>query len=181
MSNHLIGPDILLWRKRYNEALSQQGIPCKYQFPNLAKSNEQGEPEIDSYSEPIDTHIFFDGNPKVKTFKRYGWVVDNNSDLPFLLHCSWDLPKVQKDSIFSLSGLYSELTERKFRVTEITYDMVAADHLICQVVPIANGQPIVGRTRKEIEKTFNSSNHFLKVNSDYRGDTVEGKYRKGDK
>ena len=169
MSNHLIGPDITLMRKRYDEALSMQGIPCTYQFPNLAKANEQGEPEIDSYSEPMNTYIFFDGNPKVKTFKRYGWVVDDDKDLPFLIHCSWDLPKVQKDSIFSMSGLYSELTERKFRVTEITYDMVAADHLVCQVVPIANGQSIVGRTRKEIAQTFNKSNHFIKDKTDYRG------------
>lgn len=181
MVEHLIGPDILLWRKRYDEALYQQGIPCKYQFPNLAKANEQSEPEIDSYSEPMDTYIFFDGNPKVKTFKRYGWVVDDSSDLPFLLHCSWNLPKVQKDSIFAMSGLYSELTERKFRVTEITYDMVAADHLICQVVPIANGQPIVGRTKKEIAQTFNTSNHFLKQKADYCGENPDGKYRPGDK
>ena len=89
MSNHLIGSDILLMRKRYSEALQMQGVPCRYQFPNLAKPNEQGEPEIDSYSEPMDTHIFFDGNPKVKTFKRYGWVVDNDKDLPFLIHCDW--------------------------------------------------------------------------------------------
>lgn len=181
MSNHLIGKDILLMRKRYNEALQMQGIPCTYQFPNLAEANEQGEPEIDSYSEPISTHIFFDGNPKVKTFKRYGWVVDGDKDLPFLLHCSWDLPKVQKDSIFSMSGLYSELTERKFRVTEITYDMMAADHLVCQVVPVANGQPIVGRTRKEVAQTFNKSNHFLKNTTDYRGTDTDGVYHKGDK
>lgn len=181
MAEHLIGPDILLMRDRYDEALSMQGIPAKYQFPNLAKANEQGEPEIDSYSEPMETYIFFDGNPKVKTFKRYGWVVDGSSDLPFLIHCSWNLPKVQKDSIFSMAGLYSGLAERKFRVTEITYDMVAADHLICQVVPIANGQPIVGRTRREISQTFNSSNHFLKQNVDYRGENVDSKYRPGDK
>lgn len=181
MSNHLIGPDILLWRKRYDEALSQQGIPCTYQFPNLAKANEQSEPEIDSYSEPMDTHIFFDGNPKVKTFKRYGWVVDNDKDLPFLIHCSWNLPNVQKDSIFTMSGLYSGLTERKFRVTEITYDMVAADHLVCQVVPIANGQPITGRTRKEVAQTFNKSSHFLKDNTDYRGTDISGTYHPGDK
>ena len=180
MSNHLIGPDILLWRKRYEEALKMQGIPAKYQFPNLAKPNEQGEPEIDSYSEPMDTHIFFDGNPKVKTFKRYGWVVDGDKDLPFLVHCSWNLPKVQKDSIFTLSGLYSEVTERKFRVTEITYDMVAADHLICQVVPIANGQPIAGRTRKEIAQTFNKSSHFIKENTDYRGAYIDDSHP-GDK
>lgn len=181
MSVHLIGPDIKLMRKRYDEALSMQGIPCTYQFPNLAKANEQGEPEIDSYSEPMDAYIFFDGNPKVKTFKRYGWVVDNDKDLPFLIRCSWNLPKVQKDSIFTFSGLYSELTERKFRVTEISYDLQAPDHLVCQVVPIANGQPIVGRTRKEIAETFNSSNHFLKKDTDYRGDTISGTYHKGDK
>lgn len=181
MAQHLIGSDILLMRKRYDEALAMQGVPAQYQFPNIAKSNEQGEPEIDSYSEPMETNIFFDGNPKVKTFKRYGWVVDNDKDLPFIIHCSWNLPKVQKDSIFTMSGLYSELTERKFRVTEITYDMVAADHLVCQVVPIANGQPIVGRTKKEIEQTFNSSNHFLKPNVDYRGEDVNGKYHPGDK
>jgi hypothetical protein len=180
MSDHLIGPDILLMRKRYNEALSMQGIPCTYQFPNIAKANEQGEADIDSYSEPMDTHIFFDGNPKVKTFKRYGWVVDGDKDLPFLIHCSWDLPKVQKDSVFSMSGLYSELTERKFRVTEITYDMMAPDHLICQVVPIANGQPITGRTRKEISNTFNQSTHFLKNKYDYRSDYIDDG-RPGDK
>ena len=180
MSNHLIGPDILLMRKRYSEALQMQGVPCQYQFPNLAKANEQSEPEIDSYSEPMDTHIFFDGNPKVKTFKRYGWVVDNDKDLPFLIHCDWDLPNVQKDSIFTMSGLYSGLTERKFRVTEITYDMVAADHLVCQVVPIANGQPITGRTRKEVAQTFNKSNHFLKENTDYRGDYIDDSHP-GDK
>lgn len=173
MSNHLIGPDIKLMRDRYSEALQMQGIPCTYQFPNLAKANEQGEPEIDSYSEPMPTYIFFEGNPKVKTFKRYGWVVDNDKDLPFLIHCSWDLPKVQKDSIFTFSGEYSELTERKFRVTEITYDLQAPDHLICQIVPVANGQPIVGRTRKEIAQTFNKSSHFIKENTDYRGKYID--------
>ena len=180
MSNYLIGPDIKLFRKRYDEALSMQGIKCTYQFPNLAKANEQGEPEIDSYSEPMDTFIFFDGNPKVKTFKRYGWVVDGDKDLPFLIHCSWNLPKVQKDSIFSMSGLYSEVTERKFRVTEITYDMMAPDHIICQVVPVANGQPITGRTKKEIQQTFNKSNHFLKDNIDYRGTYIDDSHP-GDK
>lgn len=169
MSNHLLGPDIVIMRKRYDEALRQRGMPCKYQFPNIAKSNEQGEPEIDSYSEPMDTYIFFDGNPKVKTFRRYGWVVDNSQDLPFLVHCSWNLEKVQKDSLFRIAGEYASMPERIFRVTEITYDLQAPDHLICQIVPIANGAPITGRTRKEVAQTFNKSSHFLKDNTDYRG------------
>ena len=96
MSINLIGPDIQLMRSRYDEALNMQGIPAKYQYPNLAASNTQGEPLIDSYSEFIDTHVFFDGSPKVKTYKRYGWVVENDKDLPFLIHCSFNLPKLQK-------------------------------------------------------------------------------------
>lgn len=168
MAVNLIGPDIKLLRDRYDEALVLQGIPVKYQHPHLATSNEQGEPVIDSYSEMIDTHIFFDGNPKVKTFKRYGWVVENNQDLPFLIHCSFNLPHLQKDSLFRIAGQYSELPDRVFRVTELTYDLVAADHIVCQVIPVYDDQP-VGYTKKEVEKTFNTSNHFLKQNVDYRG------------
>lgn len=178
MSTHLIGNDIKLMRKRYDEALSQQGIPCKYQFPNLADSNTQGESVIDSLSEEIDTFVFFDGNPKAKTYKRYGWVVENDKNLPFLIHCSFNLPNVQKDSIFRIGGQYSELPDRIFRVTEITYDLQAPDHIIAQIVPVYDKQ-IVGRTRKETEKTFNKSNRFLKQNVDYRGDPIDNS-RKGD-
>jgi hypothetical protein len=156
-------------RARYDEALQLQGIECKYQFPNLATSNTQGEPEIDSYSELIDTHIFFETTPKVKTLKRFGWVVENNQDLPFLIHCSWSLPHLQKDSIFRISGQYSELPERIFRVTDLSYDLQAPDHLVATIVPVYEDQ-IVGRTRKETSKVYNRSNRFIKNDVDYRGD-----------
>lgn len=168
MGVNLIGSDIKLMRARYDEALEMQGIPCKYQFPNFAGSNTQGEPVVDSYSDYIGTHVFFDGNPKVKTFKRYGWVVDNHDDLPFLIHCSFNLKKVQKDSLFTIGGHYAEVPDRVFRVIEITYDLQAPDHLICQVVPVYDKQT-VGRTDKEIENTFNTSRYFLQGQTDYRG------------
>lgn len=166
--NNLIGPDIKLMRARYDEALKLQGIPCKYQFPNLPDTNNQGEAMIDSYSEPMDTSIFFEGNPKVRTFKRLGWVVENSQDLPALIHCSFNLPHVQRDSIFRIAGQYSELPDRTFRVTEITYDIQAPDHLVCQIIPVYDDN-IVGRTPKEVRKQFSSSNHFLKQETDYRG------------
>lgn len=172
--NNLIGPDIKLWRARYDEALQLQGIPCTYQFPNLPGTNAQSEAVIDSYSEPIETSIFFEGNPKVKTFKRYGWVVENDQNLPFLVHCSFNLPHVQRDSIFRISGQYAEIPDRIFRVTEITYDIQSPDHLVCQVVP-AYDDKIVGRTEVEIKQTFSKSNHFLKQDVDYRGDFYTSK------
>ena len=165
---HLIQSDVTLMRKRYDEALKMQGIPCKYQFPHLADSNTQGEPLIDSYSEFIETYVFFDGSPKVKTFKRYGWVVENDKDLPFLIHCSFSLPHVQKDSLFRIAGQYADVPDRVFRVKEITYDLQAPDHLICQIIPVYDKQA-VGRTDKEIANTYNKSNHFIKQNVDYRG------------
>lgn len=169
MSVNIIGPDIKLMRARYDEALAMRGVPAQYQYPLMAESNVQGETVVDSYSDFIDTHVFFDGTPKVKTFKRLGWVVENSEDLPFLIHCSFQLPFVQKDSIFMFGGgHYSELPDRKFRVTEITYDLQAPDHLICQVIPIY-GDNIVGRTKKETSRTFNKSNYFLNTSTDYRG------------
>lgn len=168
MSVNLIGKDIELMRDRYDEALKMMGISAKYQFPNLATSNNQGEPEIDSYSEMEDIHIFFDGNPKVKTYKRLGWVVENGEDLPFLIHCSFNLHNLQKDCLFHISGQYTGMPDRVFRVTELTCDIQAPDHMVAQVVPVYDKQT-VGRTKKEIETTFNKSNHFLKPNTDYRG------------
>lgn len=171
MSVNLIGPDIQLIRNRYDEALQMQGIPCKYQFPNMADSNAQGEPVIDSYSDMIETNIFFDGTPKVKTYKRLGWVVENDKDLPFLIHCSFHLQNLQKDSLFHLSGQYTGMPDRTFRVTELTCDLQCPDHMVCQVVPVYDKQT-VGRTRKEIEKTFNKSNYFLQTPTDYRGQYI---------
>ena len=172
MSVNLIGSDITLIRKRYDEALVMQGVPCKYQFPLMAQPNNSGDPVVDSYSDIYETYIFFDGNPKMKTFKRYGWVVENDENLPFLIHCSFNLPHVQKDSIFTIGGQYSELPDRVFRVTEITQDIQAPDHIICQVVPVY-GDNIVGRTKRETQKQFTTSNYFLKDTSDYRGQYSE--------
>lgn len=169
MSINLIGKDIEMMRARYDEALQMQGVPAKYQYPNLPDTNNQGESVIDSYSEEIETHIFFDGNPKVKTLKRYGWVVENDQNLPFLVHCSFNLPKLQKDCLFKLSGQYTNMPDRIFRVTELTCDLQAPDHMIAQVIPVYDKQ-VVGRTETEIKHTFNKSNHFIKSNVDYRGE-----------
>ena len=168
MSVNLIGPDVKLMRKRYDEALEMRGIPVTYQFPNLATTNTQGETVVDSFSDMIETHVFFEGSPKLKTFKRYGWVVENDKDLPFLLHCSFQLPHLQKDAIFRISGQYSELPDRVFKVTELTYDMQAPDHIVCQVVPVYDTQ-VAGKTDAEIARQYNKSNYFLKPASDYRG------------
>lgn len=165
---NLIGEDINIRRQYYDEALEMQGIPCHYQYPLMADSNEQGEAVIDSYSDMIDTHIFFDGNPKVKTYKRLGWVVENDKDLPFLVHCSFNLKFLQKDSLFHIAGQYSGVGEKVFRVTELTMDLQCPDHMVCQVVPVLNKQ-LVGRTPKEVAKTYNKSNHFIKNDVDYRG------------
>ena len=168
MSKNLIGKDIIMMRKRYAEALHMQGVPCRYQFPILPDTNQNGEPVVDSYSDMIDTYIFFEGSPKIKTFKRMGWVVENDSDLPFLIHCSFDLPNLQKDSIFRIAGQYSDVDERVFRVTQLSYDIQAPDHIVCQVIPVYDNN-IVGRTDKEVENTFNTSNHFIAQPIDYRG------------
>ena len=166
---HLIQEDIKLMRARYDDALKMQGIPCHYQYPNMTDTNAQGESVVDSYSELIDTHVFFDGNPKVKTYRRYGWVVENNDDLPFLIHCSYNLPNLQRDSIFRISGMFADVPERIFRVKDVSYDLQCPDHAVVQVIPVHDKNQITGRTKKEVEMTFNSSNHFIKQTVDYRG------------
>jgi hypothetical protein len=168
---NLIGQDIERWRDYYDEALLRRGVPAKYQYPMMASSNTQGEPVADSYSIPEDTHIFFDAAPKVKTYKRLGWVVENDKDLPFLIHCSFHLKNLQKDCLFTFSGQYTGLPDRVFRVIELTTDIQAPDHVTCQVVPQYDKQA-VGETDREVKQKFNSSNHFLTVPTDYRGNYI---------
>ena len=54
-------------------------------------------------------------------------------------------------------------------MTEITQDIQAPDHIICQVVPVYGDKP-TGRTKKETQKQYTTSNYFLKEKVDYRGD-----------
>lgn len=156
-------------RKRYDEALQMMGIPAKYQYPLMPGTNVQGETVVDSYSDPEDIFIFFEGNPKVTTLKRLGWVVDNSDQLPLLIHCSFNLKNLQKDCIFTFSGKFTELKERVFRVTDISYDLEAPDHVVAKIIPVYDTEHITGRTESEIKNTFNTSNHFISEPWDYRG------------
>ena len=97
--------------------------------------------------------------------------------MPFLIHCSFNLPYLQKDCLFHISGQYTGLPDRIFRVVELSSDLQAPDHMVAQVVPVYDKQT-VGRTDKEIETTFNKSNHFLKQPTDYRGQYISD--QKGD-
>ena len=154
---NIVGRDIELYRKLYDDALEMRGVPAIYQFPHLATSNTQGEAVVDSYSDEIKTHIFFDGAPKMKTYKRLGWVVENDKDLPFLIHCSFHLPSLQKDSIFRIAGQYTGMPERTFRVTELTCSIEAPDHMIAQVVPVyeKNEKGIAIEKKTEIDFVIN--------------------------
>lgn len=170
--NNLIGQDIEIFRKRYDEALEMQGVPCIYQYPINTKLNDQSELVADGLSDPQNIHIFFDGNPKAKTYKRYGWVVENDKDLPFLIHCSFNLENLQSGSIFTMSGMYTKMPDRVFRVIELSCDLQAPDHMVAQVVPVY-GDKVVGDTKVERSQKYNKSNTFLKQNVDYRGKFVD--------
>lgn len=172
---NLIGSDINMMRDRYDEALSLQGIPAFYQYPIIGTTNNQGESVMDFLSPREETNVFFDSAPKAKTYKRLGWVVENDKDLPFLIHCSFHLQKLQRDCVFTFAGMYTGLPERSFRVTEITYDIQCPDHIVCQIVPIYDDKQLVGQTKAEREHKFNKSNTFIKKNHDYRGEYIKTK------
>lgn len=172
MAMNIISEDIKLMRDRYDEALSMQGIPCVYQYPIGATTNSQSEIVVDGLSDPENIHIFFDSNPKLKTYKRYGWVVENDKNLPFLVHCSFNLKNLQRGSIFRMSGMYTGMPDRVFRVTELTCDLQAPDHMIAQVVPVYDDK-VTGDTKSEVKSKYNKSNHYLKQNVDYRGKHID--------
>jgi len=171
----LIQPeDVEFLRCCYDMALELQGVPCEYQYPLKNDYNIHGEQSADAFSEIIHTFVGVEADPKISTLRKIGWVVENSSDLPFLLHVSFSLPGLQKGSKFKISGLYTELPAREFVVERITVPFQAPDHVIVEVIPQYDKKNRgIAEDKAEVEKMLDREELFFVEPTDYRGDVYD--------
>jgi hypothetical protein len=161
-------------RACYDEALELQGVPCEYQYPLKNDFNVHGEQAADAFSEVIHTFVGIETEPKIATLRKLGWVVENDSDLPFLLHVSFGLPELQKGCKFMFAGLHTNLPAREFVVERMTMPFQAPDHMIVEVIPQydkKNGG--IAEDKKEVEKMLDREELFFTESTDYRGDAYD--------
>lgn len=138
-------------RKQFNETVKQLGVLFKYQYPLGNNIDDFAQPAPDGYSEELDVYGIFDGEPKLKTYRNLGWVVEKSDNLPFLIHIPFDTKRIQKGALFKTAGQLTGIEPRVFQVVELTAGLVCPDHIICQIVPlVGNTPPRTAETRRDI-------------------------------
>ena len=155
--------EVVYLRKQFDETVKQLGVPFVYQYPLGNNLDDFAQPAPDGYSQEIEVYGIFDGEPKLKTYRNLGWVVEKSDSLPFLLHISFNTPRIQKGSLFKTSGQFTGIEARVFQVTELTTGLVCPDHIVCQIVPlVGNTPPRVAETRREVAKKNAEPRRFIK-------------------
>lgn len=132
--------DVDLGREYFKESCELYGIDIDYRYPIGNGENVQGEPDPFTYSPTIKIRGIFEGTPKASTFKKLGWAVENQKELPFLIHLPWDVPKIQRNCIVTFSGAFSGVPARSFLVTELTTSLILPSCITCQIVPLRGGK-----------------------------------------
>lgn len=150
-------------RRQFNETVKQLGVCFKYQYPLGNDLDTFSQPAPDGYSREIEVYGIFDGEPKLKTYRNLGWVVEKSDNLPFLIHIPFDTEHIQKGALFKISGQMTGIQERIFQVTELSTGLVCPDHIVCQIVPLAgNTPPRVAESRRDVALKNSEPRRFMK-------------------
>ena len=150
-------------RSQFKETVKQLGVCFKYQYPLGNDLDSFAQPAPDGYSREIEVYGIFDGEPKLKTYRNLGWVVEKSDNLPFLIHIPFDTERIQKGALFKISGQITGIQERVFQVTELTSGLVCPDHIVCQIVPlVGNTPPKIKETRRDIAIKNAEPRRFMK-------------------
>lgn len=152
-------------RQQFKQTVEQIGVCFKYQYPLGNNLDDFAQPDPDGYSEELNVYGIFDGEPKLKTYRNLGWVVEKSDNLPFLIHIPFDTKNIQKNALFEISGQITGIKERVFQVTELSTALVCPDHIICQIVPlVGNTLPRSAETRRDIAKKNAQPRRFMSNN-----------------
>lgn len=160
----LISPrEVDYLREQFKETVKQLGVRFTYQYPLGNNVDDFAQPAPDGYSCELEVYGIFDGEPKLKTYRNLGWVVEKNDNLPFLIHIPFDTEHIQKGALFKTAGQLTGIEARIFQVTELTTELVCPDHIVCQIVPlVGNTPPRTAETRREIAQKNSQPRRFMR-------------------
>lgn len=159
----IVPKEVIYLRAQFKNAVVQLGVPFGYRYPLNNAVDQNNQPAPDGYSTESEVYGIFDGEPKLKTYRNLGWVVEKGDNPPFLIHIPFDTPHIQKGCLFEIKGQITSIESRLFQVTELTTALVCPDHIVCQIVPlVGNTAPKTAETRRDIAKKNSEPRRFLK-------------------
>lgn len=159
----IVEKEIEYLRRQFKFAVEQIGVQFMYRYPLNNAIDVFNQPAPDGYSERIPVYGVFEGEPKLKTYRNLGWVVEKSDNLPFLIHIPFDTTHIQRGCLFEIDGQITSIESRLFQVTELSTGLVCPDHIICQIVPlVGNSRPLTQETERDIAKKNSEPRRFLK-------------------
>lgn len=159
----IVEKEIEYLRRQFRFAVEQIGVQFMYRYPLNNAIDVFNQPAPDGYSERIPVYGVFEGEPKLKTYRNLGCVVEKSDNLPFLIHIPFDTPHIQRGCLFEIDGQITSIESRLFQVTELSTGLVCPDHIICQIVPlVGNSRPLTQETERDIAKKNSEPRRFLK-------------------
>ena len=157
----IVEKEIEYLRRQFRFAVEQIGVQFMYRYPLNNAIDVFNQPAPDGYSERIPVYGVFEGEPKLKTYRNLGWVVEKSDNLPFLIHIPFDTPHIQRGCLFEIDGQITSIESRLFQVTELSTGLVCPDHIICQIVPlVGNSRPLTQETERDIAKKNSEPRRF---------------------
>lgn len=163
----IVPEEIDYLRQQFNFTVKQVGVLFQYRYPLNNKIDYFNQPAPDGYSERMPIYGIFEGEPKLKTYRNLGWVVEKNDNLPFLIHVPFDVPHIQRGCLFEIDGQITAIKSRLFQVTELSTGLVCPDHIICQIVPlVGNSRPLTEETERDLNRKNSEPRRFLKNQTD---------------
>lgn len=130
----LLGSDIKLHRKWFEEFVVLYGIQTYYRAPKAGKSYTTYTEIESNYDEPLQVGVIFDEHPTQQTMKKIGWVSELQ-EAPPIMHVPYDLVGLQQGALFYIPSGLDNAPARLFRVTKLTNGIVYPASITCQVAP----------------------------------------------
>lgn len=96
----IVPEEIDYLRQQFKFTVKQVGVLFQYRYPLNNKIDYFNQPAPDGYSERMPVYGIFEGEPKLKTYRNLGWVVEKSDNLPFLIHVPFDVPHIQRGCLF---------------------------------------------------------------------------------
>lgn len=159
----IVPQEIEYLRKQFKFTVEQIGVEFRYKYPLNNSIDFFNQPAPEGYSEGESVYGIFDGDPKLETYKNLGWVVEDNDNLPFLIHVPFDVPHIQRGCLFESDGQITSIESRLFQVTKLTTALVCPDHIVCQIVPlVGNTRPLTEEDERDLAKKNSEPRRFIK-------------------
>lgn len=146
--------DATMFRNYFKEVAKLRGISVFYQFPVDMDLTIHAEERPAGFSEKIPMDIIFEQNPKVSTLRRYGWVVTQNEDKPFICSLPYDAPNLSKGCRITIPPPTPIASENVFVITDIKMNLEFPDSYVCKLAPVFTDKPNISTDYKDKNTNF---------------------------